>query len=151
MNISKIAIKDKSKVLFKWIFFCVMYPYIVMSTVYGKGVGFTGLLFSYITIAPTLFAIKTMLVAREKSVDFNEIIANFTKKRLDDEIYMKVIVGLKIARKVLLVLLGVFLIKVLFTLFEISSFVSSSLNAYLIVLLQLYYMAIIMTRIKYEV
>lgn len=151
MDISKVVLIDRVKTVLKWVFFCVLYPYIVMSVVYGKGVGVTGLLFSYITIVPTLFVIKLMRVAREKSIDLNELIANFTKRRLDDGVYAKVIIALKVTRKIILILLGIFFIKLLFTIFNISSFVSSSLNAYLIALLQLYYMAIVMARIRYEV
>lgn len=151
MNISKFAIMSMAKSSLKWIFFCILYPYVVMSMVYGEGVSIAGLLFSYIAIVPTLLAIKSMRVARERSIDLNEFLVNFSKTKFDDEVYERIVIGLKISRKVLLVMLGMLFIKVLFMIFNISSFVSPSLNAFLIVLLQLYYIAIVMARIKYEV
>ena len=151
MNISKDAMLDMAKSSFKWVFYCVLYPYLVLSMVYGEGASVSGLLFSYIAIVPTLFVIKAMRVAREKSVDLNELLISYTKDKFEDEVYEKLVLGLKITRKVLLVVAGLLFAKVLFTVFNISSFISPSLNAFLIALLQLYYMAIIITRIKYEV
>lgn len=151
MNISRYAMIDMAKGLLKWIFFCVLYPYAVLSMVYGEGAGISGLLFSYITIVPTLLFIKWMRVVREKSIDLNEFLSNITSEKLNDDTYEKAIIGLKVARKVLLILLGLFFVKISFAIFNVSSFISPSLNAFIIALLQLYYIAIVMTRIKYEV
>lgn len=151
MNISKYAMMSMLKSSLKWVFFCVLYPYLVMSYVYGEGVSVSGLLFSYITIVPTLIAIKWMRIAREKSIDLNEFLSVFSKDKLSSENYEKAVIGFKIGRKVLLISLALLFAKVLFTIFNISSFISPSLNGILIALLQLYYIAIVITRIKYEV
>lgn len=150
MYVSKFTLISTMKSSLKWMFFCLLYPYVVMSTVYGGGASVTALLFSYITIVPTLLLIKLIKVSKEKSLDLNEYFAGLAKNKFTDEEYSKVLIGLKIARKISLVLLGLVGIKLLFTVFNVSSLISPSLNGFLIALLQVYYMVIVIARIKYE-
>lgn len=147
---SKFALVSSLKNSLSWIFFVVIYPYIVMSTVYSGGDGITGLLFSYITILPTLYAIKIVRKLKSKSVNANEFITEIIKDRFDYSQYAMAVKGLKVLRIVLLVAISLLFVKILFTLFSLSSIISSSLNSFLIALLQLYYMVIIIIRIKYE-
>ena len=150
MYVSKFALISTMKSSLKWIFFCLLYPYVVMSIVYGGGASATALLFSYISIVPTLLLIKLIKVSKEKRLDLNEYFAGLAKSKFTDEEYSKVLIGLKIARKVSLVLLGLVGVKLLFTLFNVSSLISPSLNGFLIALLQAYYIVIVIARIKYE-
>lgn len=150
MYISKFTLISTVKSSLKWVFFCMLYPYVVMSIVYGGGASVAGLLFSYITIVPTLLVIKLMKVLREKSLDLNEYFAGFSKNKLEDKEYSNILIGLKVIRRVALVLLGLMCVKVLFVIFNISSVISPSLSGFLIALLQMYYMIIVIARIKYE-
>lgn len=150
MYVSKFVLTSTLKSSLKWIFLFALYPYIVMSVVYGGGASFTGLLFSYITIVPTLFFVKFARVLKEKSLDLNEYIADKMKEKLDDEKYSKTLVGLKITRRIVLFLMALFGLIVLMKIFNISSIISPSLNGFLIALLQLYYIFIVVARIKYE-
>lgn len=150
MYISKFTLMSTVKSSLKWVFFCMLYPYVVMSIVYGGGTSVAGLLFSYIAIVPTLLVIKLMKVLREKSLDLNEYFAGFAKNKLEDKEYSNILIGLKVIRRVALVLLGVMGIKALFVIFNISSVISPSLSGFLIALLQMYYMIIVIARIKYE-
>lgn len=151
MNFTRYAMMNMVKNIFKWVFFCVLYPYMVVSLVYGEGVSVSALLFSYITIMPTLLTVKWMIAVREKSIDLNEYLSKISQDKMSYETYEKTIIGLKVGRKILLVLLALFFIKVLLTVFNISTFISPSLNAFLIALLQLYYIAIVVAHVKYEV
>ena len=150
MYVSKFVLTSTLKSSLKWIFLFALYPYIVMSIVYGGGASFTGLLFSYISIVPTLFFVKSARVLKEKSLDLNEYIADKMKEKLDDETYLNVLMGLKVARKVILCLLAFFGLSILMKIFNISGIISPSLNGFLIALLQLYYIFIVVARIKYE-
>ena len=150
MNLSKVILLNNLKSSLKWMFFFVLYPFVVLSTSYNMGVSFAALLFSYISIIPTLLFIKYARVAREKSIDLNELIARKVEKKLDKNVYEKVIVALKVARKIILAALLLLSIKVLISLFGISNIIMPSLSASLIILLQAYYMSIVVFRIKYE-
>ena len=147
---SRFALVDVVKNYLKLIFFFVLYPYMVMSLVYGGGVSFTGLLFSYITIVPTLLAIKAVRSLKRRSVGLNEYLSDIAKEYFDYSNHAKAVVALKVLRIALLVGISLLFTKWLFAIFSLSTVVSSSLTSFLIALLQIYYMAIIIIRIKYE-
>lgn len=151
MDLSRIVFMNSLKSSLKWAFFFVLYPFMVLSITYNMGTGFTALLFSYIAIVPTLLLVKYAKIVRAKSVDLNEVVANFAEKRLAKSSYEKVIIALKVFRKVALVVLSLLAIKLLLAFFGLSTMVMPSLNAYLIVLLQAYYIAIVVSRVKYEI
>ena len=147
---SKFALISSLKNSLSWIFFVVLYPYMVMSLIYSGGDSITGLLFSYITILPTLYAVKIVRKLKAKSVNLNEYITEIIKDRVDYANYSLAVKGLKIFRVVALVAISLFFARLLFDLFSISTIISSSLNSFLIALLQLYYMVIVIIRVKYE-
>lgn len=147
---SRFALVSTIKNSLKWIFFFVVYPYVVMSTVYDGGASFTGLLFSYVTIAPTLLAIKVVRSLKERSINVNEYLSKIAKEQFDYNNYSRAVVGLKILRIVLLIVLSLLFAKWLLKLFSLSAVISTSLSSFLIALLQIYYMAIIVISIKYE-
>ena len=147
---SRFALISTIKNSLKWIFFFVIYPYIVMSFVYGGGASLTGLLFSYITIVPTLLAIKVVRSLKKRSIGLNEYLSDMAKEQLDYTNHAIAVVVLKVLRIVALVGISLLFTKWLFAIFSLSTVVSSSLTSFLIALLQIYYMAIIIIRIKYE-
>lgn len=147
---SKFALVSTMSNSLKWIFFFVIYPYIVMSLVYGGGASVTGLLFSYIAIVPTLLAIKVVRSLKKRSIGLNEYLLDIAKEHLDYNNHAKVIMVLKALRIIMLVGISLLFVKWLFALFSLSTIISSSLTSFLIALLQIYYMAIIIIRIKYE-
>jgi hypothetical protein len=150
MRIIKNRMLNKVKTSLSWTFFFAIYPYLVLSLVHSVGTSVTAIIFSYISLIPTMLLFNLMVQAREKSIEVNEFLADKASEICSYNEYDVVVKVLKALRIVILVLMALIGLGLLIKICNMSAIISSSLNSFSILLLQAYYVTILMVKIKYE-